>query len=76
MASSYLILDEYMRFLDKDRNLVSGSILDVGVEKALSQICWDEEAFQERGGLYDWSRDEAITRVEAQACANQEGLDW
>jgi radical S-adenosyl methionine domain-containing protein 2 len=48
MKSSYLILDEYMRFLDKgdtDKYITSESILDVDVFKALSQINWDSESF-------------------------------
>ncbi|ORY18863.1 hypothetical protein BCR34DRAFT_473114 [Clohesyomyces aquaticus] len=53
MRESYLILDEYCRFLDPgyDGRGHSESILDVGVQKALSQIHWDEEAFVQRGGL-------------------------
>lgn len=65
MAKSYLILDEYMRFLDRDGKKPSGSILDVGVEEALESVFWDETAFLERGGLYDWKKT---------SCA--EGLDW
>lgn len=60
MKSSYLILDEYMRFLDKGNDeeyVISESILDVGVEKALAQINWDQKAFEDRQGEYDWSRE-------------------
>ena len=53
MKDSYLILDEYMRFLDKG-NDPSASILEVGVEKALQSVFWDEENFVRRGGIYDW----------------------
>ena len=56
MAKSYLILDEYMRFLDRDGRKPSGSILDVGVDTALGQVFWDKDSFMERGGVYDWSR--------------------
>ena len=54
MKSSYLILDEYMRFLDKGdgEEKASDSILNVGVEKALEDIRWDENAFKERKGDY------------------------
>jgi radical S-adenosyl methionine domain-containing protein 2 len=54
MKSSYLILDEYMRFLDKGdgEEKASESILDVGVKKALENIRWDEDAFKERKGDY------------------------
>ncbi|KAH6605542.1 hypothetical protein Trco_004695 [Trichoderma cornu-damae] len=56
MASSYLILDEYMRFLDKDGQRASKSILEVGVKEALKAVFWDEAAFLERGGIYDWKK--------------------
>ena len=56
MAKSYLILDEYMRFLDRDGRQPSGSILEIGVEQALSEVFWDQDSFQERGGIYDWKR--------------------
>jgi len=59
MASSYLILDEYLCFLDKGNGMEkqSSSILDVGVDRALAEVKWDRQAFVERGGLYEWSRD-------------------
>jgi radical S-adenosyl methionine domain-containing protein 2 len=46
-----------MRFLDKGDGdeKVSGSILEVGVQKAIKQVRWDQEEFRERGGVYDWS---------------------
>ena len=54
MKSSYLILDEEMRFLDKGdgEEFCSDSILDVGVEKALENIKYDEEEFKKRKGDY------------------------
>lgn len=54
MKSSYLILDEEMRFLDKGdgEEFCSDSILDVGVEKALEKIKYDEEEFKKRKGDY------------------------
>lgn len=58
MAKSYLILDEYMRFLDRDGRQPSASILEVGVEKALTSVYWDEESFRDRGGVYDWGREQ------------------
>lgn len=56
MAKSYLILDEYMRFLDRDGKQPSQSILEVGVKDALKAVFWDEAAFVERGGIYDWNK--------------------
>lgn len=61
MASSYLIVDEYLRFLDKGNGVekASASILDVGVRAALAQIEWDQEAYVKRGAVYEWSKDQA-----------------
>ena len=58
MKSSYLILDEKMRFLDKGdgEEKCSQSILDVGVEKALNEIFYDEKEFKKRKGDY-WMKD-------------------
>lgn len=56
MAKSYLILDEYMRFLDRNGKQPSKSILEVGVKDALKAVFWDEAAFVERGGIYDWNK--------------------
>lgn len=54
MKSSYLILDEKMRFLDKGNGdeICSQSILEVGVEKALESIVYDEKEFKKRKGDY------------------------
>jgi radical S-adenosyl methionine domain-containing protein 2 len=74
MASSYLILDEFLCFLDKGsgRERQSRSILDVGVAKAL-EIKFDKEAFVKRGGLYAWSKE-----VGEEGCGSAEvkGLEW
>jgi hypothetical protein len=45
-------------FLDEGdgEEKTSGSILDVGVRKAMTQVRWDRIAFVERGGLYHWTR--------------------
>ena len=84
MASSYLLVDEYMRFMDKGSGKMkeSESILQVGVEKALSQVRWDQKAFNERGGIYDWSK-EAFhekagigTSVPDETCAGGDSYDW
>ncbi len=72
MAKSYLILDEYLRFLDRTGKQPSGPILEVGVERALESVYWDEDAFVERGGLYDWAKPEA----KKGGCAGGEELDW
>ncbi|KAJ3052210.1 hypothetical protein HK097_006706 [Rhizophlyctis rosea] len=70
MRSSYLILDEYMRFLSKEGEYkVSPSILDVSVEAALDGMVWRREEFVERGGIYEWSREVVDGR-------KSEKLDW
>lgn len=56
MSKSYLILDEYMRFLDRNGREPSPSILHVSVGEALSKVYWDEVSFGKRGGIYDWQR--------------------
>lgn len=63
MKSSYLILDEYMRFLNKgDTYSESKSILIVGVAKALEQVDFEQGKFKERGGIYDWTKTEHLIR--------------
>ncbi|TRY86237.1 hypothetical protein DNTS_026409 [Danionella cerebrum] len=58
MRDSYLILDEYMRFLDcrEGRKDPSKSILDVGVHEAIKFSGFDEKMFLKRGGKYVWSK--------------------
>ncbi|KAG8512368.1 Radical S-adenosyl methionine domain-containing protein 2, partial [Galemys pyrenaicus] len=58
MKDSYLILDEYMRFLNcqNGRKDPSKSILDVGVEEAIKFSGFDEKMFLKRGGKYIWSK--------------------
>jgi radical S-adenosyl methionine domain-containing protein 2 len=70
MAKSYLILDEYLRFLDRDGRQPSESILDIGVKKALRSVYWDEKAFKDRGGVYDWARPTSKCELDKQ------GLQW
>ena len=54
MASSYLILDEYLRFVD--RGSPTRPILEIGVQQALRDVQWDQDGFHERGGRYSWSK--------------------
>ena len=58
MRDSYLILDEYMRFLDctNGRKDPSKSILDVGVADAMKFSGFDVAMFKKRGGVYNWSK--------------------
>ncbi|CAG9819031.1 unnamed protein product [Phaedon cochleariae] len=59
MQNSYLILDEYMRFLDctSGSKIPSKSVLDVGVQNALKFSGFDETMFKKRGGIYKWSKE-------------------
>ncbi|KAJ3312884.1 hypothetical protein HDU76_002774 [Blyttiomyces sp. JEL0837] len=52
MQNSYILLDEYLRFLNcSSGGKVPGrSILEVGVEEAMKEAGFDEEKFVERGG--------------------------
>jgi len=34
------------------------SLLEVGVQSALEDAGWNEQAFIDRGGIFDWSRSE------------------
>lgn len=74
MAKSYLILDEYMRFLDRTGRQPSKSILEVGVRQALKSVFWDVDSFHERGGLYDWQ-----AHQEGSSCVDEgksKELEW
>lgn len=60
MKSSYVILDEYMHFLNKgDSYAESKSILEVSLEQAMAGIDFDQSTFTERGGVYDWTKSTA-----------------
>ncbi|KAJ6457513.1 radical S-adenosyl methionine domain-containing protein 2 [Mycena vitilis] len=80
MASSYLILDEYLCFLDKGpgREKQSRCILDVGVQTALGEVRWDQNAFQARGGMYEWTKDTQDAEAANEGCgaANGKDLEW
>ena len=76
MKGSYLLLDEYMRFLDKGDGVetASESILDVGVKKAMRQVVWERDQFIERGGLYDWTK--PSVGVCGEMGEKGKGLEW
>lgn len=73
MKNSYLILDEYMRFLNCTKNgkEPTESILKVGVKQALEQSGFDENMFFQRGGAYDWKKSDSCTST----CSSKE-YDW
>lgn len=82
MAASYLLLDEYLCFLDKGGGRSGGvrqsrSILDVGVEEAMGEVRWDREAFEKRGGVYEWSKEVLDEKEGGGGCGTGKGgLDW
>jgi hypothetical protein len=59
MRTSYLILDEFMRFLDCSSNakLPGPCILDVSIAEALKLSGFNETIFEERGGSFytEWT---------------------
>lgn len=59
MKSSYIILDEYLRFLSKgDVYKESDSILDVNdVDLLLQSTDYEHNTFIERGGVFDWTKE-------------------
>ncbi|KAG6365876.1 hypothetical protein INS49_000052 [Diaporthe citri] len=79
MAGSYLLLDERMRFLDKGDGPMkkSDSLLDVGVKKAMQQVAWDKEAFDKRGGIYEWRKPQTAGSIEGGCDGdNKKELEW
>ncbi|TFK75025.1 radical SAM enzyme, partial [Pluteus cervinus] len=71
MRDSYLNLDEEMRFLNcQDGGKTPGrSLLEVGVQTALEDSGFDNDAFLDRGGIFDWTRAPASQETE-------ESFDW
>lgn len=70
MKSSYILLDEYLRFLSKgDVYKESESILAVDdIDALLQSTDYEHETFIERGGVYDWTKDFA--------CGTDRDLDF
>jgi radical S-adenosyl methionine domain-containing protein 2 len=62
MRNSYLLLDERMRFLNCQggKKEPTKSILDVGVVDALKESGFCPTTFEQRGGIYQWTRDVRI----------------
>ncbi|KAK7740474.1 hypothetical protein SLS53_005316 [Cytospora paraplurivora] len=57
MAESYLLLENLRFICGTKKTITSESILKVGVQEALRAINWDQEAFHERGEVYEWTKD-------------------
>ncbi|AWV88703.1 hypothetical protein DN745_04870 [Bradymonas sediminis] len=56
MTGSYAMGERAGRFFDNTMgaHTYSRPILEVGIHKAFSQVSFDLETFQARGGEYDW----------------------
>ncbi|CAE6449169.1 unnamed protein product [Rhizoctonia solani] len=59
MKDSYLLLDEEMRFLNCSQSgkTPGRSVLEVGVPQAMQDAGFDNKAFIERGGVFEWTRE-------------------
>jgi radical S-adenosyl methionine domain-containing protein 2 len=56
MTGSYAMIDPAGRFFDNTlgAHTYSRPILEVGVREAFSQVSFDLQTFEDRGGRYDW----------------------
>ncbi|KAF8591699.1 radical SAM enzyme [Ramaria rubella] len=68
MQDSYLLLDEELRFLNCEGGTKrpGRSVLKVGVQEALKDAGFDNIAFLDRGGIFDWTKEKTV----------EESLDW
>lgn len=60
ISDSYVLVDEYMRFIFNDetnRKVVTDSILDQEIHDCLPAIRFNPEHFDERKGSYDWFKE-------------------
>ncbi|TFK71259.1 radical SAM enzyme [Pluteus cervinus] len=66
MESSYLLLDEEMRFVNCQggKKIPGRSLLERGVQAALQDAGWEADTFVARGGVYDWQK------------PDENNLDW
>lgn len=58
IKGSYVMVDPAGRFFENitGKHIYSDPILEVGFERAIQQMFYDVEKFEERGGNYDWER--------------------
>ncbi|MHA1267542.1 MAG: viperin family antiviral radical SAM protein [Candidatus Helarchaeota archaeon] len=56
MLNSYVMIDPRGRFYQNTGHVYvySRPILEVGIEAAFQDICWDYDTFRRRGGIYAW----------------------
>ncbi|KAJ6647669.1 Radical S-adenosyl methionine domain-containing protein 2 [Pseudolycoriella hygida] len=71
MKSSYIILDEYLRFLSKGNVYKESTsiLLARDVDSLLQSTDFEHNMFVERGGVYDWSKDSSCNTL-------AENLKW
>jgi radical S-adenosyl methionine domain-containing protein 2 len=57
IRGSYCMIDPHGRFFDSSagRHTYSRPILEAGLESAFSEVCFDRDRFEERGGSYDFT---------------------
>ena len=60
MTSSHLSLDDYLHFLNKGVRKPTKSILEIRVAAVLEDVFWDEDGFEMRGGIYEWSKSDCL----------------
>lgn len=68
MTGSYAMVDPAGRFFDNvtGRFRYSAPILEVGIDSAWSQLPFDFDRFNARGGVYDWKQ-ESLVEAEQEA---------
>lgn len=55
---------------------MSKSILDVGVIPAMQSVAWDVKAFNDRGGVYEWSKEEIGIHRDSCGSGMAKNVDW
>lgn len=68
LGCSFDALDSFLNCEDGGKR-PGRSVLKVGVEQALEDAGFDHQAFLDRGGIFEWSRDE-------EARTDTGVLDW
>jgi radical S-adenosyl methionine domain-containing protein 2 len=61
-----MLISTLCRFLDSSEGgkKPGRSILEVGVEQGLRNAGFDEQAFLDRGGIFQWSREDEMQAPE------------
>jgi radical S-adenosyl methionine domain-containing protein 2 len=59
-----------------DKEIRSKSILQDGVQTALKSIHWNQDEFRDRGGVYEWSKEELCSGGGSCGALAETELDW